>query len=187
MKKRETAIISLILILIMFSGCTFIDDTINNLIPDDLTEPVGPSRMVQQINVALHPRDPEYDRHYHSQENLNALLNLLREMSKGDIPEAEPELAGGQSYYSITATFANGESQNYYLLGHRYLRLGDDPWRAVTPEQTQVFIQYLMDHPSDTDDHAGDLATPETMPPETTLTGTGTVSETTVPVETGAA
>lgn len=123
----------------------------------------GPGRMVRRIEVAIHPEDPDYDRTYVTQENMNALLALLRSMVTLEEPEEEPDLEGGQSYYTATVTFANGQQSRYWMLGHTYLRLGDEDWCVIDTVKARSFIQFLLEHPSD------DVpATETTAPPETT-------------------
>ena len=109
----------------------------------------GPGRMVRRIEVAIHPADSDFDRTYVTQENMNALLALLRSMQTDREPEQTPDLQGGQSYYTATVTFANGQQSVYYLLGHTYQRLGQKDWCVVNGEQAKAFNTVLRDHPSD--------------------------------------
>ena len=109
----------------------------------------GPGRMVRSIEVAIHPEDNAFDRTYVTQENMNALLALLRSMQTAVEPEQTPDLQGGQSYYTATVTFTNGQQSVYYLLGHTYLRLGQEDWCVVNSEQAKAFNTFLREHPSD--------------------------------------
>ena len=123
----------------------------------------GPGRMVRRIEVAIHPEDPDYDRTYVTQENMNALLGILRSLSTGEEPEQTPDLDGGQNYYTASVTFANGQQSRYWMLGHTFLRLGDEDWCIIDTVKARSFIQFLLEHPSD------DVpATETTAPPETT-------------------
>ena len=125
----------------------------------------GPGRMVQSIEVAIHPHDGRFNRTYVTQENMNALLNLLRSMQTDVEPEQAPDLEGGQSYYTATVTFAGGQQSVYYLLGHTYLRLGQEDWCVVTTEQSKKFNTFLREHPSD--DGSAPTTEPTTAPTET--------------------
>ena len=118
-----------------------------------------PGRMVQSIRVAIHPEDPDFARVYETQENMNDLLALLRSMQTNDVPAEEPDIEGGQSLFTVTVTFANGQQSVYYLLGHTYLRLGQEDWCVVPAEQAKEFNTFLRDHPSD------DSPTAETTEP----------------------
>lgn len=109
----------------------------------------GPGRMVRRIEIASHPEDPNFVRTYTTQENMNALLGILRTISTDQEPEQAPDLEGGQNYYTATVTFANGERSIYYLLGHTYMRQGDEPWYLIDPERSEEFVHFLRDHPSD--------------------------------------
>lgn len=124
----------------------------------------GPGRMVRRIEVAIHPEDPDFDRTYVTQQNMNELLALLRSMETTDYPETEPDLDGGQSYYTATVTFANGEQSVYYLLGHTYLRLGDDDWCLIDSNLSRQFSEFLHSRPTDD----GSVVIETTVPPETT-------------------
>lgn len=109
----------------------------------------GPGRMVRRIEVAIHPEDANFDRVYVTQENMNELLALLRSMETDKEPEQEPEIDGGQTYYTATVTFANGDKSVYYLLGHSYLRLGDSTWCVIDPKLSVQFSEFLKTRPSD--------------------------------------
>lgn len=109
----------------------------------------GPGRMVRRIEIASHPSDPDFDRTYVTQENMNALLGILRSLSTGEEPEQTPDLDGGQNYYTASVTFANGEQSVYYLLSHTCMRQAEDDWTLIDPERSEDFVRFLLDHPSD--------------------------------------
>ena len=113
------------------------------------TNGTAPGRMVRRIEVAIHPADSDYERVYVTQENMNALLSLLRGMETEVLPETEPDIDGGQVLYTATITFANGEQSIYYLLGHTYLRLGDSPWCVISTDLSRKFTDFIKEHPSD--------------------------------------
>ena len=119
----------------------------------------APGRMVQRIEVAIHPEDPRFDRVYVTQENMNALLTLLRNLETQEYPETEPDPNGGQTLYTATVTFANGDQSVYRLLGHTYLQLGDNPWCIIGTERAMQFSQFIREHPSD--DGSGTIETTE--------------------------
>ena len=108
-----------------------------------------PGRMVQSIRVAIHPEDPDFARVYETQENMNDLLALLRSMQTNDVPAEEPDIEGGQSLFTVTVTFANGQQSVYYLLGHTYLRNSDGDWCIIDNSQSMAFNQFLRERPSD--------------------------------------
>ena len=134
--------LSILLILsILLTGCGLDAPSIENSI--------GPGRMVRRIEIAIHPEDPNYVRTYTTQENMNELLSILRSMQTDEEPQEEPDVDGGQSLYTATVTFANGLQSVYYLLGHTYLRLHDEDWCVISPEQSKNFTQFILEHPSD--------------------------------------
>lgn len=153
--NRKIALILALILLLTLSACGG-----KKPVPSG----TGPGRMVRRIEVALHPEDENFDRTYVTQENMNELLALLRAMQTDVAPETEPDLEGGQSYYTATVTFANGEQSVYYLLGHTYLRLGDDDWCLIDSKLSRQFSEFLHDRPSDD----GSVVIETTVPPETT-------------------
>lgn len=165
MKKRLLLLIPLLLLTLTACG----------LDSPPVSNPSGPGRMVRRIEVSPHPTDGELDRVYVTQENMNALLALLRAMETDEAPLTEPDITGDQSYYTATVTFANGEQTVYHLLGHTYLRRGDGDWCVIDPESSIQFIHFLREHP--TDDGS--------VPIETTAAPTETAApaETTAPTE----
>lgn len=168
MKKHIILFTALITVFSMFTGCGLVD-----FLPDMTVAREMPHLMVRSAEVTMHPRDPEFERHYVTQENLTDLLNLLREISTGDTPEEEPELGDGQTYYTVTVIYASGDAREYHLLGYRYLKVGDEPWIEIAHEDAMRFSQFIRDHQSDD----GSYVPPTTEPP----------AETTLPTETGTA
>ena len=136
MKKRILALVMLLSILLC--GCG--DDT-------PKSDSGAPGRMVRRIEVR--PENPEYERVYQTQENMNDLLAHLRSMENDNIPAQEPDVENGQSLYTVTAIFANGEQSVYYVLGHTYLRNSDGDWCIIDLDQSMAFNQFLRERPSD--------------------------------------
>jgi hypothetical protein len=128
MVKKIIRLIALMLSVFMLSGCGILHAAIS-LVAPDVTEATDlPHLMVKYIDVEMHPENGSFSRHYQSQQNLTAILRLLREMDSGKAPEAQPDLEDGQSYYTVTATYASGEQQVYYVLGYQFLKIGDGDW-----------------------------------------------------------
>ena len=159
MKKRIVQMTALLVAVLLMGGCS-----LTSMLPDVTTGRELPHLMVQSIDVSMMPRDPEFVRHYQTQENLTALLNLLREISTNDIPEEEPKLNDGQTYYTVAVTYATGQTREYYIQGYRFLKLGDDPWCEISHEDAMRFTQYIRDHQSDD----GSYIPPTTEPPAET-------------------
>ena len=111
--KRALALIMTVLMLLSLCACG--GETPPAQSPGQSS---APGRMVQRIDVAIHPADPDYERTYVTLENMNALLGLLRDSQTQDYPETPPDPEGGQTLYTATVTYANGEKSVYRLLGH---------------------------------------------------------------------
>ena len=163
--KREKTVLALILALsVCLAAC--------GTEPAPPSDSNAPGRMVRSIEVAIHPEDPDFARTYVTLENMNALLTLLRSMETETEPEQEPDINGGQSLYTATVTFANGQQSIYYLLGHTYLRLGDDDWCVISTDLSKQFTDFIREHPSDNGPAAIETTTAPTettAPPETTV------------------
>lgn len=132
----------------------------------------GPGRMVRRIEVAVRPEDQSFVRTYVTQENMNELLSLLRSMETETEPETEPDIDGGQILYTATVTFANGQQSVYYLLGHTYLRLGDNPWCVIDSDLSRKFSEFIRERPSDD----GSAAIETTNAPTETTAPTATTA-----------
>lgn len=169
MTRKFIQIFALLLAVSMLSGCGIIHAAVS-LIAPDVTEATDlPHLMVKQIDVSIYPGDADYERHYQSQENLTTILQLLRDMSTDDIPEDQPDLADGQTYYTVTATYASGEQRLYYVLGYQFMKTGEEEWCEIEFDRAMKFADYLRDHPSDDGIYIPPATTlpPETMPAET--------------------
>lgn len=165
MLRKITALVLSVLLIFGLCGCGEKEPPISSS---------GPGRMVRRIEVAIHPEDEAFDRVYVTQENMNELLSLLRSMETDEEPEKEPDIKGGQTYYTATVTFANGEKSVYYLLGHSYLRLGDEDWCVIDSKLSRQFSEFIRTRQSDD----GSVVIGTTAPAETTLP-----AETTEPTE----
>ena len=156
MKKKAIASVLFLTLLLGLTACG-----------GDSPAPVGtgPGRMIRRIEIAIHPADSTFERVYVTQENMNELLSLMRGMETEVQPETEPDINGGQVLYSATITFANGEQSIYYLLGHTYMRLGDNPWCIIDSDLSMKFSEFIREHP--TDDGSAAIET-TTVPTEIT-------------------
>lgn len=172
MKKKMMRLLGLMMAVCMLSGCGIVNAAVSLIAPDVTEANDLPHLMVTKIDVSLYPGDSEYERHYEHQKNLTAVLQMLRAMTTDEVPEDQPELSDGQTYYTVTATYASGEQQRYYILGYSFLKVGDEDWCQVEFERAMGFANYLKSHPSDN----GVWIPPETTPPtETAPAETGTV------------
>ena len=154
--KRERMLILLLTLLLMLTACGKTEDPAAQ--PGAL-----PGRMVQKIEVAIHPEDEAYAKTYTDKDQMSPLLRVLRDMDTSKHPEEEPSLSDGQTYYTVTATYANGSSRIYYLLSHKYLRIDDGPWYIIDSNDAMELVQLIRgdEEPVSTD------PSEETLPEET--------------------
>lgn len=174
MKMKLCIVMILLFSLTLLSGCGLTEGVFSLFAPDSGFNSNLPHLMVQSIHVSMNPHDPDFERHYQTQENLTATLNLLRDMSTDEIPEAEPQLSDGQTYYKITAFYACGEQQEYYILGHQFFKAGQEPWCQISTESAMGFAQFIREHQSDDGSY---VPPPTTEPPTETTEPTGTAPQ----------
>lgn len=175
MKRKILTLLALTAAMCLLSGCGIVNAVLTAIAPNGGVDKAMPHKLVQAIDISATPADGEFDRHYESQRNLTTLLRMLREMETRDYPEEQPDLDDGQSYYTVTATYSCGEEQVYWLLGYRYLKVGDGPWCIVEFERVMDFADYLKRHPSENGIYTPPETTPPpetTAPPETTVPAT---------------
>lgn len=173
--KRKRTILCLLALLVILSAC-------GNSNNDTPTEQTGvPSRMVEQIDVAIHPEDDDFARSYTDMEKMSPILRILRDMDTTHVPEEEPSITDGQTYYTITATYANGESRVYYLLSHKFMRIDDGTWCEIDNSDAMDLIQYIRDTPDTEEAEETDPSetSEETLPEESTEAETENTDETT--------
>ena len=163
MTQKILRLSALMLCVFLLSGCGILNAAISLVAPDVTAENDLPHLMVQQIDVEMHPANGSFGRHYQSQENLTTILRLLRDMVSDKYPEEQPDLEDGQNYYTVTATYASGEQQVYYVLGYQFLKVGEEDWCEISFDNAMKFADYLQSHPSEN----GTYIPPATLPPET--------------------
>ena len=175
--KRERIFLCLLAALLLLGACG------NSNGEQPMEQAHVPSRMVGRIDIAIHPEDDAFARSYIDMEKMSPILRLLRDMDTNHIPTEEPSITDGQTYYTFTATYANGESRVYYLLSHKYLRVGSEAWCEIDSNDAMELIQYIRETP----DTAGEYPSePSESSEETTPEETATEEETQTTDETTA-
>lgn len=155
--KRERWIGCLLALALLLGGCgsTGKQDTPQNS--------QVPGRMVTDIEIAVTPSDESMVRHYTDIEKMSSILRFLRDMDTDELPEEMPRFDDGQTYYTISATYANGTSRVYCLLSHQYLRVNQEQWHQISTEDATELIQYIRATPD-----TGIPGTEPTLPQEKT-------------------
>ena len=154
--KREKMIVMLLALLLLLSACGSPDSS--------STEPSAiPARMVSRLEVSIHPADDSLARNYEDMEKMTPILRFLRDMDTTQKPEEEPLLTDGQTYYTITAIYANGDSRTYYLLSHKFMRVDQGEWCEIDNLDAMELIQYIRNTPD-----SEEAPTEESLPEETT-------------------
>ena len=158
MKKKILAVLALVLVMTTISGCGLV-----SLLGPGVTEDTDlPHLMVRQIDVAMYPSDTELARHYESQQNLTAILQILRTLVTTKAPEKAPDLEDGQTYYTVTITYSCGDSRVYYMVGYQYMKAGEDDWCVIDFNKAMELTQYFRTHPSENGTYIGPSSTPAT-------------------------
>ena len=88
--KRKRTILCLLALLVILSAC-------GNSNNDNPTEQTGvPRRMVEQIDVAIHPEDDDFARSYTDMEKMSPILRILRDMDTTHVPRKNPASPTGR-------------------------------------------------------------------------------------------
>lgn len=166
MKKKILILGALSLLICLLAGCAPARASMISDEPDpDRSD--APHRMVESIDVTIHPADSSFDRHYQSQELLTTTLKHLRKLETSQAPEQDPSLDDGQTYYTVTAIYSSGEQQSYILLSYRFLKVGDEPWCEVNFDNAMGFTRFIREHSSET----GNPGTERTLPRKPSMPG----------------
>ena len=144
--RRERMFLCLLALLLLLTACGKTSD-------DQPTEQAAvPSRMVERIDITIHPTDDKLARAYTDMEKMSPILRILRDMDTDNKPADEPNLTDGQTYYTITTTYASGETKVYFLLSHQFLRINDGGWYEVDTNDAMDLIQYIRQTPDTADE-----------------------------------
>lgn len=108
-----------------------------------------PGRMVAVIDIDTRPYDEGFSRHYTSKENLAPIIRILRELDTEEPVEQLPDTDLEQDTCTITATYANGDTEVYCILERQFLRRGQEDWHTIDPEKLTELEQFIRDTPSD--------------------------------------
>ena len=112
-----------------------------------------PQRLVRQIDVALHPENPEVDRVYTRQAPLNKMIRLMREIDCST-PAPHPEaLDQADSYYSFTFTYSDGSQREFRLLSHQYFNNSRDGWVEIPRDQAMKLTSFILKCDSSLDEN----------------------------------
>lgn len=107
-----------------------------------------PHRMVTQIDVSSFPDDSTMAHSYHNSETLTTLVRIIQNMETSEVPEKEPRLDGEKAYFSITATYANGEKDSYHVLDKQFMQHRDGQWCLVDSAKVDELCQFIQGTPS---------------------------------------
>lgn len=155
--KREKLIGCLLVLALLLGGCSSFGEE-----NAPQTSQV-PGRMVTNIDISVTPSDETMVRHYSDVEVMSCIVRFLRDMDTDELPEETPRLDDGQTYYTITTTYANGTSRVYCLLSHQYLRVNQDQWHQISTEDATELIQYIRATPDTDSPGTGSVPTLETV------------------------
>jgi len=145
--RRSFVIAALVMTMLILSACSPVNALLDLIAPTE--ETVGiPGKMVTKIEVVTNPYDEAMVRSYAAQEPMSSLLRMLQNMATLDHPEEKITFDSYSQYYTITATYVNGDHTVYHLLDGMYLRSEGEDWCIIDAVKFREFEQYLIDHPT---------------------------------------
>lgn len=107
-----------------------------------------PHRMVAQIDIVSFPDDPSMNRSYTDDDILTAIIRMVQGMETAELPEDEPRMDGEKAYFSITATYANGEKEAYHILDKQYMQHRNGQWCVIDSAKADELAAYIRNTPS---------------------------------------
>lgn len=135
MNKRMIALC--LILAVALCGCGGSDDT--------GTTANKPGRMVVQLESAVYPAQEGVGECYTDSTQMNFLLTMLQDLDTSDFPAEQPAVTESSEYWTITATYANGDTRVYTLLEGSYLSCGDGKFCTVDAAKADTLISFLED------------------------------------------
>lgn len=105
-------------------------------------------RVVVRIDVAFDSRHCSLRRAYTEDEKIEQILSYIRTIGVQKTPQIDPTVQK-TSLYHITLHFSDGQKKFYCQKGSVYWREGHSPWKEVSKNSTQGFLQTISAMPSD--------------------------------------
>ena len=105
------------------------------------------SHIVTGVDVVYRQAQSGLQRHYTTQENMQAVLTYLRLAKYAGLPEEDPTAQGGE-VCRITVHLAPGDSHVYDLINDVYLSRNGGPWElAEFPEPRLPLLRRMPSDP----------------------------------------
>lgn len=104
-----------------------------------------PGRMVVQLDSAVYPAQEGVGECYTDLTQMNSLLTMLQDLYTSDFSAEQPAVTEASEYWTITATYANGDTRVYTLLEESYLSCGDGRFCTVDAAKAGSLISFLED------------------------------------------
>ena len=123
---------SLLLIFLLFSGCSRVVDDRESAL-----------RMVVQIDVSCSQDGESIHRSYTSENKMEAMLLYLRLLKSQGPAKTDPEQLIGPAC-EIVVRFSNGQRRIYRLRADRFLSTDSHPWQSVDQTHAQKLYKLVM-------------------------------------------
>ena len=138
MKRSKMLIVILLLIGLLFSGCS----------RGSAQQVPEKCRVVTGVHVVFENGPLRTERRYTASPKVRAILNYLRWLDPYGLPEENPEAVSGSSFY-ITLQYSDGCEKQYLQKADRFLLEDGKPWRQIDPIRAQTLSQILGKMDSD--------------------------------------
>ena len=105
-------------------------------------------RFVTQLDIYFQYNDIHLQRHYTTDEKIEAVLLYMRLLHTEDAPVTDPEAITSDTY-TITVSFSDGSQQTHIQKAHRYFRRHGSGWQTIQPRQAAQLYALMRHYPSD--------------------------------------
>ena len=105
-------------------------------------------RFVTQVDISFHYNDILLQRHYTSDEKIEAVLLYMRLLHTGEAPAINPEDITTDTY-GIIVSFSDGTRQTHIQKAHRYFRRHGSGWQTIQPLQAAQLYELMRHYHSD--------------------------------------
>ena len=106
-------------------------------------------RVVTAVDISCQQEDVLISRHYTSMKKMESVLLYLRLLEPRPNPPVDPNQLDSD-IYRITVFLSDGKKKIYRQKAHRYLSVGNQPWKTIDPAQATGLYQLMRQLPSDT-------------------------------------
>ncbi len=152
-RRRLVGLLLAIAMLCLFSGCS-----------RQPAEPDESYRIVTAVRVLYRNGPTETRLSFSKAENVQAILEYLRQISPYGTPTEDPGTVIGSHFY-ITLIHSDGSTNTYHQLADRMMQLDDGPWKRIDANLAAK-LSHLLEQMTEEDFIPGTTPAPPLLRPE---------------------